>query len=217
MFTFKKTDTESVTWDDLSLAQFILHLYAILSFWFPQSTLCFCFFLYYTSISVQISLNWADVPCCPTGSLNESKKKAVFQSWQQGYLMTRLVRIRLSSIQSAVHRGHWLESLRVSPLFSLCWPSAECRLGLRGETTGRVLGEGQLRRPGHPAPPPRGPAQWIMLSERGDLFYNSRKVGQLQKEGRWKRVYWEGGGGTGQERRKGCRVEFVWDRVGAVI
>lgn len=113
--------------------------------------------------------------------------------------MTRLVGIRLNGIHSGIHRGHWFESSRVAPLSFHC-PSAEWRPGLRGETTSRVLGGGQLRRPVHPAPPPLvRPAE--LCCQKGDLFCNSRKGGKYRKKGGVRGQIEEGGGGNREKKR----------------
>lgn len=96
--------------------------------------------------------------------------------------MTRLVGIRLNGIHSGIHRGHRFESSRVAPLFLSVGPRLNGGRGLRGETSSRVLGGGQRRRPVHPAPPPWArPGE--LCCQRGDLFCNSRKGGNYRKAG----------------------------------
>lgn len=96
----------------------LLYICAFISSFFSPSSLSVPF-LSYPSISGQSSFGWADIPRCPAGSLRGRRKKgeADFQSWQRGYLMTRLVGIRLNGIHSGIHRGHRFESSRVAPLF----------------------------------------------------------------------------------------------------
>lgn len=112
---------------------------------------------------------------------------ADFQSWQRGYLMTRLVGIRLNGIHSGIHRGHRFESTRVAPLFLSTGPrlngghayvgkqsaGSSAEAGCGGPSILRcLLGPGLMN-----------------YAVRGEIcFLTVRERGQLQNEGRCKRV-----------------------------
>lgn len=106
-----------VTSDDLLFLSSSLHL--CLYFLLFLTIFSFCPFSFLSLHFGPKQLRLGRRPSLPRWKSEGEKKKgeADFQSWQRGYLMTRLVGIRLNGIHSGIHRGHRFESSRVAPLF----------------------------------------------------------------------------------------------------
>lgn len=73
--------------------------------------------------------------------VKKKKKEADFESWQRGYLMTRLVGIRLNGIHSGIDRGHRFESSQVAPLFLSFGPQLNGGRGYVGKQAARSTAE----------------------------------------------------------------------------
>lgn len=127
-----------------------------------------------------------------SASAGQTSLAADFQSWQRGYLMTRLVGIRLNGIHSGIHRGHRFESTQVAPLFLSTGPrlngdggcvgkqpaGSSAEVGCKGPSVLR-----RLLRPGPVNYAVRGEICFSTVGERATAERREVQEGRLKEGG----------------------------------